>query len=109
MTFAQTLLSPLQPVVAALLAPSSICSIYSLGLAILIAFAWLARRRKNRGRPVLLRTLARAVFSRRVLLHRSTLNALKALVGASAFSRTAAGSEPPSVGRAGLPAADSKV
>jgi hypothetical protein len=35
------------------------------------------------------------------------LNALKALVGASAFSRTAAGSEPPSVGRAGLPAADS--
>jgi hypothetical protein len=37
------------------------------------------------------------------------LNALKALVGASAFSRTAAGSEPPSVGRAGLPAADSKL
>jgi sterol desaturase/sphingolipid hydroxylase (fatty acid hydroxylase superfamily) len=72
MTFAQTLLSPLQPVVAALLAPSSICSIYSLGLAILIAFAWLAWRRKSRGRPVLLGTLARAVFSRRVLLHRST-------------------------------------
>jgi sterol desaturase/sphingolipid hydroxylase (fatty acid hydroxylase superfamily) len=72
MTFAQTLLSPLQPVVAALLAPSSICSIYSLGLAILIAFAWLAWRRKSRGRPVLLRTMARAVFSRRVLLHRST-------------------------------------
>jgi hypothetical protein len=40
----------------------------------------------------------------------SAINALKALVGASAFrcTGTAAGSEPPSVGRAGLPAADSK-
>ena len=39
------------------------------------------------------------------------INALKALAGASAFRHTgtAAGSEPPSVGRAGLPAADSKV
>jgi hypothetical protein len=37
------------------------------------------------------------------------LNALKALVGTSAFSRTAAGSEPPSAGRAGLPAAHSNV
>jgi hypothetical protein len=37
------------------------------------------------------------------------INALKALVGASAFRRTAAGAEPPSVGPAGLPAADSKV
>ena len=43
------------------------------------------------------------------LVERAALNALKALVGASAFSRTAAGSEPPSVGRAGLPAADSKL
>jgi sterol desaturase/sphingolipid hydroxylase (fatty acid hydroxylase superfamily) len=73
MTFVQTLLSPLRPVVATLLAPSSICSIYSLGLAVLIALAWLARRRKSRNRPVVLRTLARAIFSRRVLLHRSTL------------------------------------
>jgi sterol desaturase/sphingolipid hydroxylase (fatty acid hydroxylase superfamily) len=72
MTFVQTLLSPLQPVVATLLAPSSICSIYSLGLAVLIALAWLARRRRSRGRPVVLRTLTRAIFSRRVLLHRST-------------------------------------
>jgi hypothetical protein len=41
----------------------------------------------------------------------AAINALKALAGASAFRRTgtAAGSEPPSVGRAGLPAADSKV
>ena len=37
------------------------------------------------------------------------INALKALARASAFRRTAAGSEPPSVGRAGLPAADSNV
>jgi hypothetical protein len=39
------------------------------------------------------------------------INALKALVPTSAFRHTgaAAGSEPPSVGRAGLPAADSKI
>jgi hypothetical protein len=62
MTLVQTLLSSLRPVVATLLSPSSICSIYSLGLAILIAFAWLAWRRKRRDRPVVLRTLARAIF-----------------------------------------------
>src|ERR1700684_4604374 len=72
MTFAQTLLSPLRAVVATLLSPSSICSIYSLSATILIAFAWLAWRRKRRDRPVVLRALARAIFSRRVLLHRST-------------------------------------
>ena len=72
MTFAQTLLSPLQPVVATLLSPSSICSVYSLSATILIAFAWLAWRRKRRDRPVVLKALARAIFSRRVLLHRST-------------------------------------
>jgi sterol desaturase/sphingolipid hydroxylase (fatty acid hydroxylase superfamily) len=73
MTFVQTLLSPLRPAVETLLTPSSVCSVYSLGLAILFAFAWLAWRRKSRGRPVALRTLTRAIFSRRVLLHRSTL------------------------------------
>ena len=72
MTFALTLLSPLRPVVATLLSPSSICSVYSLSATILIAFAWLAWRRKRRDRPVALRALARAIFSRRVLLHRST-------------------------------------
>jgi sterol desaturase/sphingolipid hydroxylase (fatty acid hydroxylase superfamily) len=72
MTLLQTLLSPLRPVVATLLSPSSVCSIYSLGFATLIAFVWLSRRRKSRGRPVVLRPLARAIFSRRVLLHRST-------------------------------------
>jgi sterol desaturase/sphingolipid hydroxylase (fatty acid hydroxylase superfamily) len=73
MTFALTILSPLQPVVATLLSPSSICSVYSLSATIIIAFAWLAWRRRRRDRPVVLRALARAIFSRRVLLHRSTL------------------------------------
>jgi sterol desaturase/sphingolipid hydroxylase (fatty acid hydroxylase superfamily) len=73
MTFVQTLFSPLRPAVAALLAPSSICSVYSLGFATLIAFAWLAWRRACRGRPIDLRMLARAIFSRRVFMHRSTL------------------------------------
>ena len=72
MTFVQTLLSPLRPAVATLLSPASTCSVYSLGCAVLIAFAWLAWRRMRRDRPVALRTLARAIFSRRVLLHRST-------------------------------------
>ncbi len=72
MTLVQTILSPLQPVFGALLSPSSICSIYSLGAATLAAFAWLAWRRQSRRRPVVLRTLARALFSRRVLMHRST-------------------------------------
>jgi len=72
MIFVQTLLSPLKPAVATLLAPSSICSIYSLGFATLIAFAWLAWRRARRGRPIDLGMLARAIFSRRVLMHRST-------------------------------------
>ena len=72
MTFVQTLLSPLKPAVATLLTPSSVCSVYSLGFAILIAFAWLAGQRRSRGRPVVFGTLARAIFCRRVLLHRST-------------------------------------
>ncbi len=72
MTFVQTLLSPIEPAVATLLAPSSICSVYSLGFAVLIAFAWLAWRRRRRHRPIVLRTLARGVLSRRVLTHRST-------------------------------------
>jgi sterol desaturase/sphingolipid hydroxylase (fatty acid hydroxylase superfamily) len=73
MSFVETILSPLRPAVATLLSPSSICSIYSLGAALMIAFGWLAYRRKRRARRVALRTLARAIFARRVLLHRSTL------------------------------------
>src|ERR1700683_2245495 len=71
MTFPLTLPSPPPPVVATLLSPSSICSVYSLSATILIAFAWLAWRRKRRDRPVVLRALARPLFSRRGLLHRS--------------------------------------
>ena len=37
------------------------------------------------------------------------VNALKALIGMIAPKGTAAGSEPPSTGRSGLPAANSKV
>ena len=73
MTFVQTLLFPIEPAVATLLAPASICSIYSLGFAVLIAFGWLAWRRRKRDRPIAVRTLARAVLARRVLMHRSTL------------------------------------
>jgi sterol desaturase/sphingolipid hydroxylase (fatty acid hydroxylase superfamily) len=72
MTFVQTILFPLKPTASTLLSPSSICSIYSLGLAALIAFVWLSWRRWRRGRRIVLKALARAIFSRRVLLHRST-------------------------------------
>jgi sterol desaturase/sphingolipid hydroxylase (fatty acid hydroxylase superfamily) len=73
MIFVQTVLAPLHPIVATLLSPSSICSVYSLGFSTLIAFAWLAWRQKRRQRPIILMTLARAILSRRILLHRSTL------------------------------------
>jgi sterol desaturase/sphingolipid hydroxylase (fatty acid hydroxylase superfamily) len=73
MTIVQTLLSPLRPTAATFLSPSSICSIYSLAAALLIAFAWLAYRRRRRNRRIRVGTLIRAVLSRRVLLHRSTL------------------------------------
>ncbi len=88
MTLVQTILSPLRPAVATLLSPASICSVYSLGAAILIAFAWLVWRRKSRGRPVAPRTLMRAIFSRRVLLHRSTFADLAyCVLGLAAFGR----------------------
>jgi sterol desaturase/sphingolipid hydroxylase (fatty acid hydroxylase superfamily) len=86
MNFVQTILSPLEPTVAALFSPSSICSIYSVGTAILTAFVWLAWRRKRRDRRVVMRTLARAVFSRRVLLHRSTFaDVAYCIVGLATF------------------------
>jgi sterol desaturase/sphingolipid hydroxylase (fatty acid hydroxylase superfamily) len=73
MTLIATILSPFRPVAATFLAPSSICSIWSLGAALLIAVAWLACRRKRRGRRLSASLIVRAVFARRVLLHRSTL------------------------------------
>ena len=72
MSLVATILSPLRPVVTTFLAPSSICSVWSLGAALLLALGWLALRRKLRGRPLRLRVLARALLSRRVLAHRST-------------------------------------
>jgi sterol desaturase/sphingolipid hydroxylase (fatty acid hydroxylase superfamily) len=72
MTLSQRILAPLEPVVGTLLSPASICSVYSVGTAVLIAFAWVAWRRISRNRPIRLRMLGRAVLSRRILLHRST-------------------------------------
>jgi sterol desaturase/sphingolipid hydroxylase (fatty acid hydroxylase superfamily) len=72
LTVIETLVSPLRPAVATLLQPASISSIYSLGAAVMIAFAWLAFRRRRRNRRIVPKALARAIFSRRVLLHRST-------------------------------------
>jgi len=72
MTAIETLVSPLRPAAATLLEPASISSIYSLGAAVMIAFAWLALRRRRRNRRVVPKALARAIFARRVLLHRST-------------------------------------
>jgi sterol desaturase/sphingolipid hydroxylase (fatty acid hydroxylase superfamily) len=72
MSLVETLVSPLRPVAATFLTPSSICSIWSLGAAFLIAVAWMALRRKSRNRRVRAKTLMRALISRRVLLHRST-------------------------------------
>ena len=72
MTLPQTILAPLEPVVGTLLSPSSICSVYSVGAAILMASAWIAWRRISRNQPVSLRMLGQAIASRRVLRHRST-------------------------------------
>ena len=73
MTLLATILSPLRPVATAFLKPSSNCSIWSLGVALVIALGWLALQRKLRGRRLRMRMLARALFPRRALLHPSTL------------------------------------
>jgi sterol desaturase/sphingolipid hydroxylase (fatty acid hydroxylase superfamily) len=72
MSLVETLVSPLRPAAATFLTPSSICSIWSLGAAFLIAIAWMALRRESRNRRVRVKTLVRALISRRVLFHRST-------------------------------------
>ena len=71
--FVAELLAPLRPVAKTFLSPSSVCSIYSLGAAILITFAWFVYRRKLRNRRVRARTFVHTCFSRNVLFHRSTL------------------------------------
>ncbi len=68
----EMLVNPLRPTAATFLTPSSNCSIWSLGAALLIAVAWLAYRRKQRRRRLSASLIVCAVFSRRVLLHRST-------------------------------------
>jgi hypothetical protein len=45
LTVIETLVSPFRPAAATLLQPASICSVYSLAAAAIIAFAWLALRR----------------------------------------------------------------
>ncbi len=73
MTHLATILSPFRPVAVTFLAPSSNCSVWSLGAALVLATGWLALRRKQRGRRLSPRLLARALLPRRALLHRSTL------------------------------------
>ncbi len=73
MTLLETIFTPLQPVATAFLKPSSNCSLWSLGIALVLALGWLALQRKMRGRRLRLRMLARALFPRRALLHRSTI------------------------------------
>ena len=73
MTFVQTLLSPLAAGRRDLaVAVVDLLDLLARRSLLFIAFAWLAWRRIARNRPVVLRTLARAVLARRVLLHRST-------------------------------------
>src|SRR5579871_2337936 len=73
MTLLEALLSPFRPVAATFLTPSSICSLYSLAAALLIAFGWLAWQCKRRRGRAPIKALIRAVFQRRVLFHRSTI------------------------------------
>ena len=72
MTLLATILSPFRSIAATFLAPSSNCSIWSLGAALVLALGWLALQRKRRGRRLRPSVLWRALFPRRALLHRST-------------------------------------
>ena len=87
MTFVQTILLPLRPVVGTLLSPSSICSIYSLGFAhpsglrvgsLATEKSWPTDRVRD--------AHARAIFARRILLHRSTFADLAyCIIGLTTF------------------------
>jgi sterol desaturase/sphingolipid hydroxylase (fatty acid hydroxylase superfamily) len=72
MEFLDKLTNLVRPFSAVLLSPSSALSIYSLSCALLLAFAFLALRQKRRRGRVRLRAIARKIFARRVLFHRST-------------------------------------
>ncbi|HWG04169.1 MAG TPA: sterol desaturase family protein [Beijerinckiaceae bacterium] len=72
MSLVEKLLRIPQPVVHLLMSPGSVFSLYCLAFALLLAFAFLAVQQKRRRRRVRPRTIARAIFARRVLFHRST-------------------------------------
>jgi sterol desaturase/sphingolipid hydroxylase (fatty acid hydroxylase superfamily) len=61
-----------KPLETMLLSPGSMFSIYAVAFALAVAFAFLALRQKRRRGHVRLRAIARMVFARRVLFHRST-------------------------------------
>lgn len=72
MTLTEKLLSIPKPLETLLLSPNSPLSIYALGFALTLAFAFLAFRQKRRRGNVRLRAVVRVIFARRVLFHRST-------------------------------------
>jgi sterol desaturase/sphingolipid hydroxylase (fatty acid hydroxylase superfamily) len=73
MDFLSKLVAVPRPIVVGLLSPSSVFSIYSLAAALVVAVVFLALRQRRRGRSVRVGAILRALFSRRVLFHRSTL------------------------------------
>jgi sterol desaturase/sphingolipid hydroxylase (fatty acid hydroxylase superfamily) len=72
MTALEKLLEIPKPIADLLLTPSSAISIYSVVFALTLAFAFLAQRQKRRRGRLRLRAIMRAMFRRRILLHRST-------------------------------------
>jgi sterol desaturase/sphingolipid hydroxylase (fatty acid hydroxylase superfamily) len=72
LTLIEKLLRIPQPLEHVLLSPNSFFSVYSLAFALLLAFAFLALQQKRRRGRVRPRAIARAIFARHVLLHRST-------------------------------------
>jgi sterol desaturase/sphingolipid hydroxylase (fatty acid hydroxylase superfamily) len=95
----EKLLGTAKPIVDLLISPSSVFSLYSLAFALFLGVAFLAIRQKRRRGRLRLRAIARAIFARRVLFHRSTLAdfgyfligvvILGALLGWALFSATA--------------------
>jgi hypothetical protein len=59
----------LRPSAATLLEPASISSVYSLGAAAMIAFAWLATRRRRRDRRIIPQDARARDLSRRIHFH----------------------------------------
>ena len=99
MSLFDRLIGVLTPTWDRLVSPTSTLSFYSLAFSFAVAFALLAYRQKQRGRRVRLRALARAMFRRRIVLHRSSFAdfgyfflggiSLGALLGWALFSASA--------------------